>query len=61
MQFLEFQFEYVLIGLVCFKLLMYVYVDALQGVVYDVRRFQIINYSHAEYGSPLSLTKSCLN
>jgi hypothetical protein len=24
-------------------------------------RFQIVNYSHVEYGSPLSLTKSCLN
>ena len=35
-QFLEFQFECVLIGLVSFKLLMYVYVDGLHGVVYDV-------------------------
>ena len=49
MQFLEFQFECVLIGLICLKLLMYVYIDALQDVVYDVTRFQIINYSHAEY------------
>jgi hypothetical protein len=61
-KFLEFQFECVLIALVCFKFLSYVCIDALQqGVVYDVCNFKIINYSHVEYGSPLSLTKPCLN
>jgi hypothetical protein len=38
-----------------------VYIEALQGVVYDACNFQIIKYSYVEYVSPLSLIKSCLN